>query len=383
MSKEKEIKGVQQNKNRDSTPSDIKRKPTTATNTPKLGKEERKSESNCRPASTSSTASTSSSHPPVQSSDTPKSSKDSNGKATSSKSNQATRTKEQRAPNDSMAAALAAMQMDPNTAALAASMMEQEKFMQEMMNLSQLPFPNNPFYFGAGASFPPPPPPIPKSTRGRSQSPTTNGRDRSISPASSIASNISQQQQQQPPLDFNLFMNNLMNYQMMSGGGQFTAPLPPPPLIPGLPPLPNDLTKLPVDILAALTSAAAQGTGLGTDPAVFSALAQLNSLSNNVAASSDQKPGKSKQPNPAKNPSTKTPQSNSSKIPSPTQAKTTSTKPSSSNTPKGPSSTSKKPSRSAEDEPFQGLDLSIKRPNERPNKDDSNNNNRPHKNKNH
>ena len=197
--------------------------------------------------------------------------------------------------NKNMDLAAAMQHMDPNAAALAASMMDQEKMLQEMMNLSQFAsaFPNNPFYGLSGLpGFPAPSmPSLPssmlannsKNNRGRSQSPSqnANGRDRSVSPTSSVASNISQQQ---APLDFNMFMNNLMNYQLMggaNGAGSFTAPLPPPPL--GLPGLPGDLSKLPVELLTALAQSGGVGGMGGLDPSMFSALAQLNSLSNNVS----------------------------------------------------------------------------------------------------
>jgi superfamily II DNA/RNA helicase len=197
--------------------------------------------------------------------------------------------------NKNMDLAAAMQHMDPNAAALAASMMDQEKMLQEMMNLSQFAsaFPNNPFYGLSGLpGFPAPSMPSlsssllgnsSKNNRGRSQSPSqnANGRDRSVSPTSSVASNISQQQ---APLDFNMFMNNLMNYQLMggaNGAGSFTAPLPPPPL--GLPGLPGDLSKLPVELLTALAQSGGVGGMGGLDPSMFSALAQLNSLSNNVS----------------------------------------------------------------------------------------------------
>jgi len=201
--------------------------------------------------------------------------------------------------------------VNSNASSLEASMLEQEKFMQEMMNLSQLAssFPNNPFGaypFGGGSSsssggFQTPSIPTFNSSKKsnnkqqqqqvRSPSPSANGNahDRSISPASSIASNMSQQQQQS--LDFNMFMTNLMNYQMLSGSAgaanSFQPPPPlPPPLLSGLPSMPNDLSKLPVDFLAALASASQNGasnSGLsGLDPNLFSALAQLNSFSNNM-----------------------------------------------------------------------------------------------------
>ena len=244
-----------------------------------------------RPPSTSSTISNSSK---ITNASEPKSSKDS--KPQSSNNNNNNNNKNKKKPsneNNSSRKDRNNESNDPNVnAAIAASMMEQEKFMQEMMNLSQFAsgFPNNPFFFGApNPSFPTPPVPsliTGKSNRHvRSPSPS-NGRERSISPASSIASNISQQQQS---LDFNLFMNNLMNYQMMGGApgagvGSFQSPLHPP-LMPGLPGMSSDLSKLPADFLSTLAAAASQSGGMGMgglDPSLFSALAQLNSLSNNV-----------------------------------------------------------------------------------------------------
>ena len=192
--------------------------------------------------------------------------------------------------------------MDEANQAAALSMMEQEKFMQEMLFAAASGFPGanpfNPFGFPAV-----PPPPVPSTSsssnskshklhrggRERSQSPSSNangGLDRSISPASSVASNISQQPAS--AADFNVFMNNLMSFGGGGGGGgaaAFTPPLPMPPLLPGMA---GDLSKLPVELLAALTAAAGQG---GLDPTMFSALAQLNSLSNSVANSEENRLG--------------------------------------------------------------------------------------------
>lgn len=85
--------------------------------------------------------------------------------------------------------------------------------MQEFLQLSALAANNsaNPFSY-LTATQPPPPPPIPPppmppaatSSRPRSSSPHT---DRSQSPG-----------QQQPQIDFGLFMNNLMQYQMLGAG---------------------------------------------------------------------------------------------------------------------------------------------------------------------
>ena len=190
---------------------------------------------------------------------------------------------------------------------------------------------------------------------------------------------------------------------MMAGGaGQFTAPLPPPPLIPGLGSMSGDLSKMPPDLLAVLTAAAAsQG---GADPSMFSALAQLNSLSNNaMGLNTDEvsKPTKSHSKQPPSKPSSSSNQNSSSKQSQPGSngskasnqsqnskpTSSSSSKPSPSSKqqqqhppqqPTTPSPTSgKRPHRSTEDEPYQGLDLSIKR-SEKPSRDESSRKNRNH-----
>lgn len=108
-------------------------------------------------------------------------------------------------------AALAAMQQhfDPNTrAALAASsLMDQDKFIQEILQMTLAANNSgaaaNPFSYLNQQPIPPPMPPPAASSRPRSSSPHT---DRSQSPG------------QQPTLDFGLFMNNLMQYQMLNTG---------------------------------------------------------------------------------------------------------------------------------------------------------------------
>ncbi len=182
-----------------------------------------------------------------------------------------------------------------SNASLAATMMEQEKFMHDMMNLSQFAsaFPNNPFsYFGTPAPFPVPSLPSSlhsstKKNRQRSPSPSnSNVHDRSISPASSITSNISQQPSS---MDFNLLMNNLISLQMLggaAGSSSFTPPLHSPMPLPGLAGMSNDFGKLPVELLTALSVASQNGVpgmgGTGLDPNLFSALSQLNNLSSNA-----------------------------------------------------------------------------------------------------
>ena len=151
---------------------------------------------------------------------------------------------------------------------------EQEKFMQDMMSLSQFAaagFPANPFGPFGFPHLPPPPAAASSSSssknhksskqqRERSQSPVN---ERSVSPASSVASNRSTQ----PQPDFSVFLNNLMGFG--AGGGAPTSGLPPMPPLLG-----TDLSKLPVELLAALSAQSGAGA---FDPAMFSALAQLHS----------------------------------------------------------------------------------------------------------
>ena len=70
-----------------------------------------------------------------------------------------------------------------------------------------------------------------------------------------------------------------MNLSGAGGGAgavnSFTSPLPPPTLGAGI----GDLSKLPVELLAALSAAASQPGGL--DPSMFAALAQLSGMSGN------------------------------------------------------------------------------------------------------
>lgn len=312
---------------------------------------------------------------------------ESQSRQSSNKTELSKQSQQQQSQMDFATLAAAMSQMDPtnpaNMAALA-SMMEQEKFLQEMMNFSQFGtagFASNPFLFGAGAASPFTPPaapaPLSKSSRGRSPSPA-HDRDHSISPALSVASNLSSQHQQAQSnvpgsLDFNLFMNNLMNYQLLGGAGAPGANAfspahlpPPPPLLGGMS---GDLSKLPVDLLTALSAAAAtQPGGLGAlDPSMFSALAQLNTLSNNVSneekdtratktsgISKSTKPGSSSVSSKAP---VKTPSSSSSN----SQQKQASKTPSSSSS---QNQLNKKPRLGASndlDDSYQGLDLSIKK----------------------
>jgi hypothetical protein len=130
-------------------------------------------------------------------------------------------------------------------------MMEQEKMLQDMLSLSQLAgapgldpamlsaLAANPFLLGAlGAAhnnnFTAPAMPSPhrsanegkqrpkqRATQRNRRSPSPKERERSVSPASSVASNVSyqqQQQQQQQQPDFNMLM------QMMAAGGAGMMP---------------------------------------------------------------------------------------------------------------------------------------------------------------
>ena len=258
--------------------------------------------------------------------------------------------------------------------------------MQDMMSLSQFTggFPNNPFMFGAnpaGASFTPPAAaaPLPstnqkKSQRGAQRASPSPGhaeqRERSVSPASSVASNMSQHQAAGLPanMDFGMFMNSLMM------GNSFGSGLPPPPPLGMSSLMPNDLSKLPVDLLAALTSAAAGLGGTATpglDPNMFSALAQLNSLSNN--AMSEEKESSHRQSSNKQSSGKSGHNKPSSPHPSQQQQKnfgnksnTASSKPAqssaSSSTTSSSSNQMKKSSRG--EDVYQGLDLSIKKPNQ-------------------
>ena len=173
----------------------------------------------------------------------------------------------------SLAAAMS--QFDPtnsNNLTALASMMEQEKLLQEMINLSQFnPAAANPFMFNAAFGQ--------KNSKNKSPSPD---RAHSLSPALSASSNLSAaQQQQQHALDMannpdlGFLMSNLMNFGAGSSiPGMPTGFMPPPPF--GLPGA--DFSKLTPELLTAL---AAQSGGL--DPSMFSALAQLNSFSNTVS----------------------------------------------------------------------------------------------------
>src|SRR5262249_44998536 len=109
-------------------------------------------------------------------------------------------------------AALMAMQQHLDPSGRGAGLLDQDKFMQDILHLSALAATNpaaNPFSYLTPPPIPPPPPPIAASStsgssRPRSSSPHT---DRSQSPG------------QQMPLDFGLFMNNLMQYQMLGAAG--------------------------------------------------------------------------------------------------------------------------------------------------------------------
>jgi hypothetical protein len=252
-------------------------------------------------------------------------------------------------------------QMDPsnpNMAALAASMMEQEKFMQDMMSLAALqqqqsnsgnnnsgnPFGFNPLFAGGFTlpNLPPPPSMHVSSKRARSPSPA-----RSVSPASSVASNISsaQQKQSQPGLDFSLFMSNLMG----QNPGAFAPQLGhmPQGMMPSGMPSASDLSKLPVELLAALSA----NPGALSDPAMFSALAHLNSLSADMSANEELSgrstkgfaSGSSSSSN--KNKTSFSASASSNKL---------------GNTKSTTGGTSKKPRNNSEDDVYQGLDLSMK-----------------------
>lgn len=306
-----------------------------------------------------------------------------------------------------IAALLAQSGLDPNTnMAALTQMMEQEKMMQEMMNLSQLAaaggqglppgldpamlqaLAQNPFLMGgAQNNFQAPQnPPSPqmsernkskqKSSRHVQRSPSP--RERSVSPASSVASNISQQQNMQQP-DIGMLMSSLM-----MGGG-----MPPPMGLGnlGIPGMPGDLSQLPPELLAALGAAAAGGGGNpaggmpnipGMDPNMFSALAQLSNLSNN--AQNDQESSFSPNPNRTKNSQSKgnnsksnmgnnnfSPMSNQrsgvgSKGPSTPSSSHRLSSSQQGGQSRGSSSNSRKSSRPErmrdDDEPYQGLDLS-------------------------
>jgi chromodomain-helicase-DNA-binding protein 7 len=162
------------------------------------------------------------------------------------------------------------------------ALLDQEKFMQDMMNLSQLT--SNPFLSAAGLSpfnFM-----LPQlaaaaaasaNANNGSRSTSPSNENQSISPSSSIASSLSTQQQQQqqagapPPVDFNL-LTNLMNLQMMNGltGAN--------PFMPSLPSMPND-------ILAALAAQNPAFSGAGAmagfdSSNILNALALLNGQNN-------------------------------------------------------------------------------------------------------
>ena len=172
---------------------------------------------------------------------------------------------------------------------------EQDKFMQDLMSMSQLA--TNPFLNAAG--IPPLPfnfmmPSLTNTTTNNknnnnnnssgSRSPSPSNDNQSISPASSIASSLSHQ----PSVDFNL-LTNLMNLQMMNGFPG--APLPFMPGLPGLSSMPNDI----LSALAASTQAGPSFGMAGLDPNILNALALLNNQATN-GSTNEKISGQSKSP---------------------------------------------------------------------------------------
>jgi len=181
---------------------------------------------------------------------------------------------------------LPAQQQSSATNDASSALLDQEKFMQDMMNLSQLT--SNPFLSAAGLSpfnfmLPQLAAAAAASSSSSSANNANNGsrstspsnENQSISPSSSIASSLSTQQQQHagapPPVDFNL-LTNLMNLQMMNGltGAN--------PFMPSLPTMPND-------ILAALAAQNPAFSGAGAmagfdSSNILNALALLNGQNN-------------------------------------------------------------------------------------------------------
>ncbi|RMZ96589.1 hypothetical protein BpHYR1_014703, partial [Brachionus plicatilis] len=171
----------------------------------------------------------------------------------------------------SLAAAMS--QFDPanaNNLTALASMMEQEKLLQEMINFSQFNPTANPFMFNGPFGQ--------KNAKNKSPSPD---RAHSLSPALSVSSNLSSAQQQQSHAldmannpDLGFLMSNLMNFGAGANMSNMAHGLMPPPPF-GL--AGTDFSKLPAELLSALS---AQSGAL--DPSMFSALAQLNSFSSNA-----------------------------------------------------------------------------------------------------
>lgn len=270
----------------------------------------RDSTDNQRPSSASSSASNHSRNV-VES-------KQSKNKEPSGTKNGSNSTASNSSEQAALAALLAQSGLDPNAMG-AMAMMEQEKMLQDMMSLSQMAgagglppgldpamlsaLASNPFLMsaigggGASNSFTPPAMPSPSQIKSKSsgnnkhkqmsrRSPSPKERERSVSPASSVASNVSQyqQQQQQQQTDFNMLM------QMMAGGAGGMMP-------PGLPMglgalggagMPNDLSQLPPELLLALAGGGGVGGGMpGFDPSMLSALSQLGNFSSNAHGDAD------------------------------------------------------------------------------------------------